>query len=187
MSAPGHDEERDWISRAMLGEEADFARLVTAYYDRIYRLAWRFTGRREDAEDVAQEVCIKLAQSLANYRFEAPFAAWLSRITMNTARDFLRGRTRRQNRETPLFEDTDIAAPNENPERLAIARQLLRRVNELPDGLREAVILVYCEGMSHSEAGLALGCAESTISWRIHEARKQLKKMLGKEASHAGF
>lgn len=186
MNLPSHDDEKALIGRAMLGEEEDFARLVTGYYDRIYRLAWRFAGRREDAEDIAQEVCIKLAQNLANYRFEAPFAVWLSRITMNTARDFLRSRTRRQNRETPLFDDMEWEAPGENPEKAAMVRELLFQINLLPDGLKEAVILVYCEGMSHSEAGQALGCAESTISWRIHEARKQLKMLQKKESGHAG-
>jgi RNA polymerase sigma-70 factor (ECF subfamily) len=176
--------ERAGIERAMLGDEAEFARLVTTHYDRIYRLAYRFMGRKEDAEDIAQEVCIKLAQHLPSYRFEAPFTAWLSRMVMNTARDGLRGRNRKQSRETELFDDMELVAPNENPERLAIARQLLQRVNNLPDGLREAVILVHCEGMSHTEAGLALGCAETTISWRIHEARKQLQLMLGKETKH---
>ncbi len=187
MNAPDSADDRALISRAILGEEADFARLLAAHYDRIYRLAYRFMGRREDAEDVAQEVCIKLAQYLPSYRFEAPFAVWLSRMVMNTARDALRGRNRKQGRETELFDDMELVAPNENPERLAIVRELLQRVNGLPDGLREAVILVYCEGMTHAEAGLALGCAESTVSWRIHEARKYLQALLGKEAKHVGI
>ncbi|MGB4100439.1 MAG: RNA polymerase sigma factor [Alphaproteobacteria bacterium] len=191
MSAPESvsdvAEERARIGRAVLGAEADFARLLADHYDRIYRLAYRFMGRREDAEDVAQEVCIKLAQHLPGYRFEAPFAVWLSRMVMNTARDALRGRKRRQNRETELFADLEPVAPNENPERLVSAREMLRLVNDLPDGLRAAVILVYCEGMSHAEAGRALACAESTVSWRIHEARKFLQNLLGKEVKHGGI
>lgn len=169
------NDEADCIRRAMLGEAADFARLITAHYERIYRLAYRFVGRREDAEDVAQEVCIKLAHNLPSYRFEAPFNIWLSRMVMNCARDFLRVRTRRQSRETPLFEDAEWVASGVNPEQQASARELLQRVDRLPDGLREAIILVFGEGMSHAEAALALGCAESTISWRIHEARKQMQ------------
>ena len=71
------DGEEAIIRRAMLGETADFARLVTAHYERIYRLAYRFVGRKEDAEDVAQEVCIKLAHNLNSYRFETlPIGTW---------------------------------------------------------------------------------------------------------------
>ena len=170
------DGEEAIIRRAMLGETADFARLVTAHYERIYRLAYRFVGRKEDAEDVAQEVCIKLAHNLNSYRFEAPFSIWLSRMVMNSARDFLRVRTRKQSRESPLFEDAEWVAGGVNPEQQAAARQELARVNALPDGLKEAIILVFGEGLSHAAAALALGCAESTISWRIHEARKILQQ-----------
>ena len=171
------ESEAACIKRAMLGEAADFARLVTAHYDRIYRLAYRFTGQRADAEDVAQEVCIKLAQNLGSYRFEAPFAIWLSRMVMNSARDCLRARTRKQSREVALFEDAELVQGGADPEQLAAARQGLRAVNRLGETLKEAVILVFGEGMSHAEAALALGCAESTVSWRIHEARKQLQAM----------
>lgn len=170
------DGEEAIIRRAMLGETADFARLVTAHYERINRLAYRFVGRKEDAEDVAQEVCIKLAHNLSSYRFEAPFSIWLSRMVMNSARDFLRVRTRKQSRESPLFEDAEWVAGGVNPEQQAAARQELARVNALPDGLKEAIILVFGEGLSHAAAALALGCAESTISWRIHEARKILQQ-----------
>lgn len=180
---PGPDDEDTLVRRAMLGEAADFARLVTNHYARIYRLAYRFTGRRDDAEDVAQEACIKLAHHLASFRFEAPFAIWLSRMTMNCARDYLRVRSRKQAREMPLFEDADWVEESADPERQAAARQQLARINDLPEQLRDTIILVFGEGMSHAEAALALGCAESTISWRIHEARKMLRDESDKTAT----
>lgn len=165
------------VRRAMLGDAAAFARLVTAHYDRVYRLAYRCAGRREDAEDVAQEVCIKLAHNLTSYRFEAPFGAWLSRMVLNSARDHLRARSRRQGRETPLFEDAEWVAGQDNPEQQAAVRQTLALVDKLPEAFRDAIILVFGEGLSHAEAAAALGCAESTISWRIHEGRKQLQAL----------
>ncbi len=165
------------IRRAMLGDAAAFARLITAHYDRIYRLAYRCAGRREDAEDVAQEVSIKLAQNLTSYRFEAPFGAWLSRMVLNSARDMLRVRSRRQGRETPLFEDAEWLAGTDNPEQRTAARQTLALVDKLPEALRDTIILVFGEGMSHAEVATVLGCAETTISWRIHEARKQLQAL----------
>ncbi len=165
------------IRRAMLGDAAAFTRLITAHYDRIYRLAYRCAGRREDAEDVAQEVSIKLAQNLTSYRFEAPFGAWLSRMVLNSARDMLRVRSRRQGRETPLFEDAEWLAGTDNPEQRTAARQTLALVDKLPEALRDTIILVFGEGMSHAEVAAVLGCAETTISWRIHEARKQLQAL----------
>lgn len=182
-----HDEnDRDLITRAMLGEEEDFARLVELHYDRIYALAYRWLGHREDAQDAAQEACIKLARALPSYRFEAPFRIWVARIVMNTAKDMLRRRQRKYKRETELFEDMEVAAPTENPEKLSMARQFLRIASTLPEGLREAVLLVFGEEMSHAEAALLLGISESTVSWRIHEARKQLKSMMEGRDSHAG-
>jgi RNA polymerase sigma-70 factor (ECF subfamily) len=140
----------------------------------MYRTAYHFVGRRSDAEDVTQEACVKLVQHLGSYRFEAPFRAWVGSIVVNAARDFLRAKARKAAHEAPLFDDLEIA-DHGDPEQLASARQALRAISRLPEDVRAAVVLVFCDGLSHAEAGMVLGCAESTVSWRVHEARKRLR------------
>src|SRR6185295_18860038 len=85
-----------------------FDALVARWRDRVFRLAHRFFPRPEDAEDVAQEVFLKMYRSLATYRSDAPFEHWLMRIATNACKDQLRDRRRRP--ATPLAEVTDDAS-----------------------------------------------------------------------------
>lgn len=145
----------------------------------MYKVAFKWCGRREDAEDIAQNACIKLGQNIKNFRFDAAFTTWLYRIVINTAKDY----KRKQRDELQLFEDMDIAAPGQNQEDVVMAKQTLAVVAGLPPKLKEAVILVFCEGLSHRQAAEILGCAENTVSWRVHEARKKIEKSLEKRGA----
>ena len=77
---------------AARGDRAAFAVLIERHYDRIYRLAWRWLGRRDAAEDVAQEVCVKLATAIRTFRADATFSTWAYRIAYTTAVDHIRAR-----------------------------------------------------------------------------------------------
>lgn len=169
------DEEETWIRRAAGGDREAFAMLVERHYDKIYRIAWKFCGTKPDAEDVAQNVVIKLAQVMASYRFEAAFTTWLYRLTVNAAKDHLRQKGRIGARET-LLEPEITPATAESPERQLEIKQILAAVDKLPEAQREVILLVCWEGLSHKEAADVLGCAETTISWRLFEARKKLGK-----------
>lgn len=163
------------VEQAQQGDAAAFARLVEAHYDMMYRVAYKWCGNPQDAEDVAQEVCIKLGQSIRNFRGDASFSSWLYRITLNCVRDMQRRRGRRHETddgEVAIENHTDGAA---SPEQQAMQRQLWEQVKELPDRQRDAVLLVYSEELSHAEAAAIMECSESTVSWHIHEAKKQLK------------
>jgi RNA polymerase sigma-70 factor (ECF subfamily) len=131
---------------------------------------------QSDAEDIAQDTCIKLARKLHTYNFDAKFTTWLYRLTQNTAKDWLRKAYRKH--ERPLPPGFDRPANTPSPERQASTRETLGLIDALPGKIKAAVLLVFRDGLSNREAADTLGCAETTVSWRIHQARKILSDTL---------
>jgi RNA polymerase sigma-70 factor, ECF subfamily len=168
-------------AKAAGGCRASFAALVERYYDRIYRLAWRFCGAQHLAEDVAQDVCVKLASAIRDFRGDSAFSTWVWRVTFTTATDRLRAGQRMQAVEpSQMVALADSVADNRepSPEDLVIGAELWVMVRALPPQQRDAVLLVYGEDMSHAEAASVMGCQEKTVSWHLHEAKKRLKVTL---------
>jgi RNA polymerase sigma-70 factor (ECF subfamily) len=161
------------IRQAQGGNATSFAELVDLHYDTIYRFAWKWCGHRTDAEDIAQQSCIKLAGSLAQFRFQAAFTSWLYRLVVSVAQDWQRAQQRH------LHDALSGAEPTSDPSRAEDAihlAQLLAQLDGIGEGMRETALLVHAEGLSHAEAGEILGVSESTISWRIHTMRKQINR-----------
>lgn len=177
------DDEASLIGRAKAGDRRAFRQLMETHYAMIYRVAYKFSGHAEDAADIAQEVCLKLVDRLDSYQGDSSFTTWLYRVTVNAYNDFCRRqRTRRKSQESYLeYEAADIAERREASGRIA---WLYRAVAALEPPFKETALLVLSEGLSHLEASKVLGCAESTVSWRMHEARKLLKEKA--EADHGG-
>ena len=182
---PTDDEEPDngasgtgWlIARARNGDRQAFARLIEAHYDFIFRTACKWCGKRSDAEDIAQEVVIKLASVIKTFDGRSAFTSWLYRVTLNAVRDMQRARSRR-GRHIDRYAEV---APDEylpEQEDAAASRELWEAVRRLPEQQRDAVLLIYSEGMSHAEAGAIMGCKEATVSWHVHEAKKTLRGLL---------
>jgi RNA polymerase sigma-70 factor (ECF subfamily) len=82
--------DAELIAQARAGDRAAFGRLVERHYDFVYRVAWRWCGRKADAEDVAQEVCARLGRAIRDYRGGGAFTSWLYALTLNAARDAIR-------------------------------------------------------------------------------------------------
>jgi len=167
--------EHDLIERAQAGESYAFASLIEAHYPAIFRIAYKWCGNREDAEDIAQDVAIKLGRTVGTFKGNAAFSTWIYRITLNAVRDFQRKAGRRaQSLSAMAHEPRSQTAPDE-----ALAQsELWRKVRTLAPKQRDAVLLVYAEGLNHAEAARAMNCAEKTVSWHIHQARKRLKRLL---------
>lgn len=170
------------IRRAQEGNASAFGELVDRYYDTIYRFAWKWCRHRDNAEDIAQQACIKLAASLPQFRFQAAFASWLYRLVISCAQDWQRAQQRHLHADLtgdePEPEDT-------RAEDAIYVGQVLAQLDTLGEGMRETALLVHAEGLSHAEAGSILGVSESTISWRIHMMRKQLQREEALAGSHA--
>ncbi|MEZ5857036.1 MAG: RNA polymerase sigma factor [Hyphomicrobiaceae bacterium] len=162
------------------GDAAAFEALIERNYDLIYRLAWRFIGHREAAEDVAQTVCIKLADAIHAFRGESALRTWIYRITYNATVDHIRQHQRMAATEPSqvLRLANEVLPTVPSPEEELLGSELWGAVRALPDQQRDAVLLVYAEDMSHAEAARTMGVSEKTVSWHIHAARKRLKTML---------
>ena len=165
------------IARARNGDRAAFARLVEAHYDFIFRTACKWCGKRSDAEDIAQEVCIKLAAALKSFDGRSAFTSWLYRVTLNAVRDHQRANVRRdRNVDALTHVERRVADPDQ--EAATTMKELWAAVIELPDQQRDSVMLVYAEEKSHAEAAEIMGVKEGTVSFHIHEAKKTLRGLL---------
>jgi RNA polymerase sigma-70 factor (ECF subfamily) len=165
------------VGLAKAGDRTAFGQLVEEHYDFIFRTACKWTGRKSDAEDIAQEVCIKLATAIQSFDGRSAFTSWLYRVTLNMVRDMQRSSSRRD-RNIDAFA---LVHPEDDPgeqEEATAAREIWNAVSELPEKQREAIMLVYAEDMSHAEAAEIMGCKEATVSWHIHEAKKTLRGLL---------
>jgi RNA polymerase sigma-70 factor (ECF subfamily) len=165
------------VARARGGDRAAFGQLVERHYDFIFRTACKWSGKRSDAEDIAQDVCVKLASVLSSFDGRSAFTSWLYRVTLNAVRDMQRASNRRGRNISRFSEVHPEDAPPEQEE-AATARELWAAVRALPEKQRDAVLLVYAEDMNHAQAGEIMGCRETTVSWHIHEARKTLRGLL---------
>lgn len=165
------------VRRAQHGDAEAFAELIEDQYDRIYRTAWRWCGNGHDAEDIAQDVCVRLGQALASFDGRSAFSSWVYRITLNMVRDWQRAGRRRGAHVNAYAE----IAPTEeapNQEDATTSTQLWAAVRTLPEKQRDAVLLVYAEEMSHAQAAEIMGIKEATVSFHVHEARKTLRGLL---------
>ncbi len=170
-------DDRELARQASAGDRAAFQRLLERHYDTAYRYAYRFTRNAEDAEDIAQDICLGLARKLLSFRGKSKFTTWLYTIVVNACRDHARKQKSSQALQAnfAVFREQITADQRHDVERLD---WLNEAVAALEPKLRETAILVLAEDLSHSEAASALGCAESTVSWRMHEVRKKLKTMV---------
>ena len=161
------------IRRAQGGDATSFAELLDLHYDTIYRFAWKWCGHAANAEDIAQQACLKLASSLVQYRFQAAFTSWLYRLVISCAQDWQRSQQRHEHDDLP---DDEPMADSSGTEDGIYLLQVLAQLAALGEGMKETALLVHAEGMSHAEAGAVLGVSESTISWRVHTIRKHMSR-----------
>ena len=164
------------IRAAQAGDDKAFEELFDSVYAQIFRIAYRWCGKRADAEDITQLACIKLAQSLGQFRFEASFSTWLYRLVINCAKDWHKSQARHHHQE--LEQDAPLglnSSTSERAEASIFLRQVLRLLDGFAEGFKETALLVYGEGLTHAQAAEILLVKESTVSWRLHETRKQLQ------------
>ncbi|MEM1277101.1 MAG: sigma-70 family RNA polymerase sigma factor [Pseudomonadota bacterium] len=169
---------------AASGDRDAFERLVGRNYDLIHRLAWRFLGGPPDSEDLAQDVCIALGQKIQLFRGEARFRTWLYQVVLNAARDRMR-RNQSRARAVARFAELDGLRRAEDDDRARSADWLRAAIATLKPELRETAVLVLDEGLSHGDAAQVLDLSPGTVSWRLSEIRKELRRLAKEEGSLA--
>ncbi|MEZ5691520.1 MAG: RNA polymerase sigma factor [Rickettsiales bacterium] len=169
------DNEETLIEQAKKGDALSFNVLLERNYDMVYRVAYRFLGDSHDAEDIAQEVCVGLVHKLSKFDGRSSFSTWLYRVVVNSCRDFCKKNSNHRSLEKKYIEFDGNEKLDKDDTNSKVA-WLYRQINTLDEPLRETALLVIAEELNHAEVGRILGCAESTISWRMSEVRKYLKK-----------
>jgi RNA polymerase sigma-70 factor (ECF subfamily) len=138
----------------------------------LFRLAYRLTGTREDAEDVVHDVFVGLPEALTRYEERGRLGAWLRRVTARVALMRVRGQARR--RETRLEDTAAIPARADGTEQV----ELWAVVNTLPTALRSVLVLKEMEGYSHAEIADLLGISVVTSRVRLLRAMRRLRRTL---------
>ncbi len=154
--------------------------IVREHSPRVYRLAYRLTGNPHDAEDLTQEVFVRVFRSLHTYTPDN-FAGWLHRITTNLFLDMVR--RRQKIRFDALPEDTErLPGSAPSPEQVYadayLDPQVQAALDALPPDFRVAVVLCDIEGLTYEEIAATLGIKLGTVRSRIHRGRVQLREAL---------
>ena len=183
VSAPASDAEI--IALCLQGEASAWEAIVARFRRRVFHIAYKFTGKHDEAEDLTQEIFLKLFKSLDKFRRDADFSTWLSSVARHYCIDHYRARKR----EREVLVDDLLAfemapASYGNPQR-AIEEtdskaQLRRGLDQLPPKLREAVVLRDLQGLSYLEMAERLDLPEGTVKSRINRGREELLRRLRK-------
>ncbi len=168
------DDEQGEIRRSLQGDQEAFESLVRRYQRMIYALTYRMSGSAADAEDLTQDVFIRVHQELAGFRAEAKFSSWLYRIAVNQCLNWQKRSVRREQ----IHHDWHVENTAQSPPDSAVFHQVQAALQKLPAKQRAAVVLTTYDGLNHAEAARVLGCSETTVSWRLFAARRQLKSLL---------
>ncbi len=161
------------------GDAAAFSALLERRYDQLFALCFRLTGGRAEAEDLTQDICAALPAKIARFRGEAKFMTWLYRVAVNAVHD----RRRRQashGKAAAGWGDWELARQATEKENAEQVDWLISAMRALPGDLRDTLALVL-DDMTHAQAADILGVSEGTISWRISEAKKHLRRIREEE------
>jgi len=179
-------EDRRLVRSVLRGDGNAFGPLVTRYQKMVASVAWRYGIGAAEIEDLVSEIFVKAYRNLHRYRAEHPFATWLYRLAANHVIDHGR-RARRERGRSDLPTDLTDPAPGAAAGMEASERaQLLRAaLEEVPPRFREALFLVYIEGLKLGEAARLLGVPQGTIKSRLMRGRTALRRILARR--HAGY
>jgi RNA polymerase sigma-70 factor (ECF subfamily) len=178
------NDDGELLRRCRTGDEAAWRELVERHTRRVFAISYRFSGRVDEAEDLTQEVFVKVYQSLARYEPAAgTFGTWLGTVARNHAIDQYRRRREERARVNDDPEALPLLPDHAEPVDDALARneraQLVRRaVAALPQQLREAVVLCDLQGLSYEEIADALSLPLGTVKSRINRGRVELARRL---------
>ncbi len=182
--------EQRFIERLAAHDERAFNQLVEAYEHRVFRLLHRMLGRRDEAEDMAQEVFVQVFKAIGQFRGDAKLGTWVYRIAVNLCKNRLKYLSRRHSdaqdeletvaERAPLSHAKGVtygavAPPDQVVEGYQVERIVQRCMAEIEPEFREVLVLRDVEDLSYDEIAEITGLADGTVKSRIHRARTLLK------------
>lgn len=196
MADADEQSEARFLERLRAHDERAFNELVEAYEQRVFRLVHRMLGRRDEAEDMAQEVFVQVFKAVATFRGDSKLSTWIYRIAVNLCKNRIKYLTRRhegaQQELEPVAERAplsqakgvtfgDVARPDHMVEGLQVELIVKRCIAEIEPDFREVLVLRDVEDLSYEEIAEITGLADGTVKSRIHRARAMLKTKVEKE------
>jgi RNA polymerase sigma-70 factor (ECF subfamily) len=193
-SDPGTEADADLepdaqlVQQCLRGESTAWEELVRRHTRRVYNLCYRFTGQPHEAEDLTQEVFLRVYRTLPSYKaIHGGFTTWMTSVTRNLLIDHYR-RTKKDRATSSLDEEATMAKVEEKastlrrPDQIAVAgelsMQVQRALGKLSPDLREAVILRDLQGLDYREIQDVLEVPEGTVKSRINRGRIELARLL---------
>jgi RNA polymerase sigma-70 factor (ECF subfamily) len=155
-------------------DEAAVRAFVERFQGRIFGVCYRMLGHREDAEDVAQDVFLRVFRHLHRWDSQRPLNPWLMTIAINRCRSFLQQRARLPSPS----EFVETAAATDAPDSADLAEELQLGLEQLREEYRACFLLFYQEELSCVEIGTMLDCPEGTVKTWLHRARRELAEFL---------
>ncbi len=174
------------IRKAASGDMTAFEEIYRASSRYVFSVAYRITGNSQDAEEVTQDVFVKVYRKLGTFAFKSAFSTWLYRIAMNAAINLYRKKSKERGRNLPFDDGIDskkFSGENETlremekKESETLVRSMLESLTE---GQRACVVLKDIEGLKYEEVATALGINLNTVRSRLSRAREKLTSLYGK-------
>jgi RNA polymerase sigma-70 factor (ECF subfamily) len=171
----------DVLRRAQRGDERAFALILRAYETPIFNYIYRVVGDRALAEDLTQDVFVRVFQALPRFSLRCKFTTWLFQVTKNRVLDELRARERRPHAVLAIEDAPRLEIVDPPVERLETIEAVWRAVRELNPDLKMALLLRDVAGLSYNEIADALEITLATVKWRIFKAREEVQHALARE------
>jgi len=182
------------VERCLRGDDFAWEMLVNSYGKKIYNLSYRYTNRRDEAEDLTQDILIRVYQNLKSYRADSgSFQNWILRVARNLVIEHYRQARRftqaggSEELETMNIQDDKAPNPLRAAEQQEASKFLQNGLQALSPELKEAIILRDLEGMPYSDMADLLNVPEGTVKSRINRGRIELAKLLMKRRSQMGI
>jgi RNA polymerase sigma-70 factor (ECF subfamily) len=181
-------DELTLVERCRSGDAAAFDSLVAKYASQVYNLAYRMVGDPDDADDVAQEVFLRVHRAIKSFRGSSSFTTWIYRVATNVCLDELKRRKRRPALAEWSEQEEAAVDPSPaglgDPEATALRRErqdlVQRAIRSLPEAQRAVLVLYDLQGLSYDEIAEALGASLGTVKSRLNRARVALKSKLAR-------
>src|SRR4051794_6150050 len=169
------------LRRAQRGDERAFAQILRAYETTIFNYVYRIVGDRALAEDLTQEVFVRVFQALPRFSLRCKFTTWLFQVTKNRVLDELRASERRPRHLVALDDIPPLEALDPPIEQGETVAALWRAIEKLSVDLKMALLLRDVTGLSYTEIADSLEITLATVKWRIYKAREEVALALARE------
>lgn len=186
-------QEEALVEAIIAGDIGQFENLVDTYKDRVFSMAYKFTGSTDEGQDLAQEIFLLLYKNIPSFKGESSLATWIYRVALNRCLDW-----QRQQRREKLFtfkpihtqqgDEWDIfnvlPSPCKTPEESVLNKEEAELVHlaihQLSEKYQQVIILYYFQELSYQEIGIILNIPVRTVETRLYRGRQRLKEIITK-------